>query len=212
MYSVYKLTFENGQTYIGSTNNLAQRLREHKSDCYREKWRHLPIYQCMRECPDFDCNVLIQENCTKEVARQLEQRYIEIHQPTLNCVRAFQSKEQRKQQRKEYRERNKEQISLQKKENREKHKEKIALKDKEKYIRNREQILLKSKESYKRNKEQILLKQKEYREQNKEQISLKRKKSITCECGSIVIKDSLARHKRTKKHLEFIMATKLKSV
>jgi len=150
MYKVYKLTFENGETYIGSTKNLAQRLREHRTSCKIDKIKDRKLYKCMRE-HEFTHEVIFEENCTKTVARQLEQRFIDMHQPTLNCLRAFQSREQLKQQKKEYREKHKEQILLQKKE------------------------------------------------------------TITCECGSIVTKRHIAKHKRTKKHLE-IIATKLKSI
>jgi len=227
MYLVYQLTFENGQTYIGSTNNLERRLIEHKSACSKERYRHRPIYQCMRECPNFTHEVIFEENCTKEVAFQLEQRFIDIHQPTLNSQRAFRTDEDLKQQHKERYERNKEQILLKSKEYNQLNREKIALQKKEYQERNKEQISLKKKENYERNKEQNIVKAQEYRKQNrekialkrkekyeqhKEQISLKRKEIIKCECGSIVRKDTLARHKRTKKHLEFIMATKLKSI
>ena len=64
------------------------------------------------------------------------------------------------------------------------------------------------KEYYENNKEHIADYNKNYYEKNKEKIDEKNKewneKKITCECGCIVRKDSLVRHKRTKKHLELI--------
>jgi len=50
------------------------------------------------------------------------------------------------------------------------------------------------KEYYEENKEQILEKQKEY---NKEK--------ITCECGSICRQGDISHHKKTKKHIDFIV-------
>jgi len=45
---------------------------------------------------------------------------------------------------------------------------------------------------------------KEYRENNKEKLSEKRKEKITCECGCIVAKSSLTRHKKNKKHINLL--------
>ena len=50
------------------------------------------------------------------------------------------------------------------------------------------------------NKEKIKAYQKVYRENNKEKISEK----ITCECGSVVRRSDLAKHKKTAKHLKII--------
>lgn len=65
---------------------------------------------------------------------------------------------------------------------------------------NREKNRQYSKQRYENNKEQILEKQKEYRENNKEY----RKEKITCECGASIRKEDLARHKKSKKHYNFI--------
>ena len=61
-----------------------------------------------------------------------------------------------------------------------------------------------NKQHYRLNKDKILEQNKEYYQNNKENIQLKRKKKITCECGSVVCRNVLARHKRTKKHINFI--------
>ncbi len=42
---------------------------------------------------------------------------------------------------------------------------------------------------------------KEYRENNKEKIKEKKSEKITCECGLIICRDGLARHKRSLFHL-----------
>jgi len=79
-----------------------------------------------------------------------------------------------KEQIKEYREQNKERIAEQIKEWREDNKEAIA-----EYI-------------------------KEYREKNKEELKEKSKEKITCECGCIITKTDLARHKKTNKHITLL--------
>ena len=50
------------------------------------------------------------------------------------------------------------------------------------------------------NKEKIAEKQKEYKKQNKEKLAEK----VTCECGCIVSRINLQRHKKSKKHLDKI--------
>jgi hypothetical protein len=83
------------------------------------------------------------------------------------------------------------------KEYREENKEKTA----EYYEDNKEHIKEKSKDWYENNKEKM----KEYREVNKEKNKEKMKEyfkeKITCDCGCIVLKCSLNRHKKSKKHL-----------
>ena len=75
-------------------------------------------------------------------------------------------------------------------------KEKIAEQMKQYYENNKDKI----KEYYENNKEKI----KEYYENNKEAIAEKLKEKVTCECGCIVKKHNLVRHKKTNKHLELI--------
>jgi len=57
------------------------------------------------------------------------------------------------------------------------------------------------KEYRKNNKEKIAEYDKEYREKNKEAIKEYKSKKVTCECGCIITNDSLARHKKSNKHL-----------
>ena len=57
---------------------------------------------------------------------------------------------------------------------------------------------------YEKNKEQINKKKKEWYEKNKDRIIKKQTEKITCECGSIVSKNNLPAHKKTKKHLNHI--------
>lgn len=59
-------------------------------------------------------------------------------------------------------------------------------------------------EYHETNREQKKERDKEYREQNREKISEKKKEKIECECGSNIRKSDLARHRKTKKHLEYL--------
>jgi len=120
---------------------------------------------------------------------QIEQDYIYQYKPTLNCIRSYRSKEEKRVYRKEYN-----------KEYKEKYKEVLNEKKKENYEKNKDRILEKQKENRKINKDIISEKRKKYYENNKE----KYKEKITCDCGSTFIKVSKARHYKTKKHKSFI--------
>jgi hypothetical protein len=65
---------------------------------------------------------------------------------------------------------------------------------------NKDKIKEQSKKYHEANRDKILEKQKKYREANKEKL----KEKITCDCGSEVVKSTIQRHKRTKKHQNFI--------
>ncbi len=66
--------------------------------------------------------------------------------------------------------------------------------DNKEHIKNTQQIYRDN------NKEEINKKKKEYRDNNKEEISRKKAEKITCECGTIISKQRLARHIKTAKH------------
>jgi hypothetical protein len=57
---------------------------------------------------------------------------------------------------------------------------------------------------YQENKEQLLTQKKEYYEANKEQISAYVNEKITCECGCILARTNIQRHRKNKKHLELM--------
>ena len=75
---------------------------------------------------------------------------------------------------------------------------------KEWYNDNKEHIKDLKREYYEKNKDLVLEKSKLYRETNSEKIKLRKSEKCTCECGSFIVKDALARHKRTQKHIDFI--------
>ena len=68
------------------------------------------------------------------------------------------------------------------------------------------------KEYYEKNKGVILEQKQKYFENNKDVILEKRKRKITCECGCVVSKTDLAKHKKTQKHLQFISVNLVSSV
>ena len=111
------------------------------------------------------------------------------------------NKEQILEKRKEYREDNKEQINIKKKEHYEKNKEKINERMKKYYEDNKEQIKEHNKKYREDNKEQLKERTKKYYQEHKDKMKEYFKEKITCECGCIITKHSLNRHKKSKKHL-----------
>lgn len=91
-------------------------------------------------------------------------------------------------------------------------KECVSKRRKERYREaNKEIISEQQKQYYEMNKEAIAERKKQYREANKEKIKeqdkLKRQENVTCECGAILRKYSLARHLKhpTAQHENYIM-------
>tara|TARA_R110000737_G_scaffold166137_1_gene193367 strand:- start:220 stop:801 length:582 start_codon:yes stop_codon:yes gene_type:complete len=76
--------------------------------------------------------------------------------------------------------------------------------DKEYYQDNKEELKNKQKNYRKNNLEFKLNYEREYRLKNKEKISKIKANLIVCECGFQSSYGHLARHRRTKKHIDFI--------
>lgn len=73
------------------------------------------------------------------------------------------------------------------------------------YIKNKDRINNERKAKYHKNPERIKRQSNEYYHKNKASInSEKRKVKVDCECGSNVRKSDIARHRKSKKHLNFI--------
>jgi len=185
--------------YVGSTTSFKRRMSEHKSICNNEKSEkyNYPVYRFIRDTGGFDnwSVVKIRDVCCKDkydlVAE--ERKDFEKLGGILNSYYPERSIE-------EWRKDNE---------------EKIAMKNKEYYENNKKEILEKNKEyrSIPEVKEQIKQQRKEYssrpevkynkkqydkqyRENNKEKL----KEKVECECGSVVCRRLLTRHKKSQKH------------
>lgn len=76
------------------------------------------------------------------------------------------------------------------------------------YQENREKRLLTKKKYREENKEKIKEYGEKYYQENKETINMKKREKITCICGCVISKNSLAQHKKSLKHIkltEFII-------
>ena len=165
--------------YVGSTTNFQRRKAQHKVDCSNNNKNNLKVYVYIRENGGWDNWDMVEveryEATDKGNLHSRERYWIETFKSRLNGQIPTQTK-------KEHYEANKEVILEQKKEY---------------YEANKEVILERRKKRYEANKEALIEHQKEYYEANKEKINEK----VTCECGSVVVKQCLARHKLTDKHI-----------
>ena len=103
---------------------------------------------------------------------------------------------------KEYYEDNKEKLLEKVKEYNENNKDKITEYNKKYNENNKEKMKEYQKEYNENNKDKLKEYKKKYRKENKEKLLEKKKEKITCECGAIVARGGIVRHKRTLKHLK----------
>jgi len=210
---IYKLCCKDANItdiYIGSTTSFRHRKAGHKSDCNNEnsKKYNFNLYKCIRENGGFlNWEMILVEyySCkTKLELEKKEREIIEELKPTLNKTIPSRTKKEwyydNKEKVKEWREENKEQLLEYQKKYTDNNKEKIKENAKEYYEENKEKIAEYDKKYYENNKENYKKKHAEYYEENKE----KYKEKVTCECGAVVVKYALARHKRTIRHKGYI--------
>ena len=170
--------------YIGSTTRgLSTRMTDHRSK-YKQR---LTTGKQYKQWGDInDCKIYLIEDFPCERKEELIKRerfYIESIKCT-NLTLPCCTKEELKEQKKQYRSNNK---------------EKIAEKKKQYQIINKEKI----KQYYINNKEKIAEQEKQYRIDNKEKLAEKRRIKYNCECGSTILKVDKSKHNKTQKHLNY---------
>jgi glycosylphosphatidylinositol transamidase (GPIT) subunit GPI8 len=187
---IYKLWSPEGDDiYIGSTTVLLctrKAKHKHSDNCSSkilfEKYNDVRI-ELLECCP---CD-------NKEELAQKEGEYIRNN----TCV----NKRISGRTRQEWREENKEDLSGKKKDYYQKNKEDILEKAKEYHQMNKEHRNEYKKEWYEKNKDYVKETNKKWRDDNKEKIKEIKSIRVICECGLEVKKDTIARHKRTQRHI-----------
>jgi hypothetical protein len=138
--------------YVGSTINLDNRKKLHKSDCNNKNsiFFNFRVYKFIRDNGGFDnwifgvLGIHTFDNKKDKLIR--EQYYIDCYDAKLNSYKAIA--------------------------NGKKNKEKVQLRNKKYYEENKKNILLQHTKYREENREQILLLKKKYYEENKEKVSL----------------------------------------
>ena len=98
---IYQITCNN-QLYIGSTNNLKNRIRQHRYNCTKitNKKYNLPLYKYIRENGGFE-NIKIEilkifDSKNLEDQKKEEQIFIEKIKPKLNTHSSYQDIKEKK--------------------------------------------------------------------------------------------------------------------
>lgn len=186
---VYKLCNAiNSKIYVGSTKNqIGKRFSKHKWDA--KKGSKIRVHVHMREIgiDKFYIEILEEKQVqTRQEQLKLETLWQVKLNSELNQRQAYTSEEQRKEREATYCRDNKELINE---------------RQKKYHIKNKESDNLRLRKYYRNHKELIKEQKKKYYNEHRQNILEKAKKKISCECGSIVRKYGLFKHKRSKKHL-----------
>lgn len=184
---IYKLCCKNSNItdiYIGSTTNFKMRKYQHKSiyNNVNSKEYNQYKYQFIRTNGGFEnFDMILIENVNVDNKRDLEKierDYIDKLKPSLNSVKSYITKDEKKQYKDEYK--------------------------KEWYEKNKTEINEQSKIYREENKEKIKKQSKIYREENREKIKQNHKEKVNCQfCNSLITKLQLKRHQHTIKCQKF---------
>jgi hypothetical protein len=184
IYLIKHKTDDTKKVYVGSTINLKQRISKHRQNYKNEKNKeyNYNLYKYIRANGGFNEYEFIILECYvhnfKHELHYKEDDYIKMYDNNLNTFRAYLTRQE--------------------------YKKKISERYKKYFNENKEKVYKKNKKYRDKNKEKISKRSKEYYQNNKDIINEQRKEKITCECGSIVRKPHIARHRKSLKHIAYI--------
>ena len=191
IYKIYNTI--NDEIYIGSTTQkLCERMAQHRSK-HRNECPVALVYKAFNEHGVENFFIELVEKCPcndKDELRKKEGEYIRALKPVLNKNIAGRTKQ-------DYEVEHKEAIAKRKKEYRERDIQRYSQKQKEYYNSNTEAIKQRHKEFRNNNIEYEKQRHKKYYEEVSKQ-------SFECECGCVVKRGCLSRHRKTKKHIELM--------
>jgi len=119
------------------------------------------------------------------------------------------NKDKIKEQKQNYREKNKDKIKEQQHKWYENNKDKYLEHQQNYYEANRDKILEKAQKFREANIDRILEKAQKFREANRDRINEKALEKINCECGCMISKANLLRHKTSPKHIKLMNLIKI---
>jgi len=166
IYKIYCIDESIEDIYIGSTKDIHNRIKCHKTSCNNIKGKvyNLKVYQFIRAHGGFDnwlVEVIHERECEDGDKYEIEQEYINLYEPKLNSNKSYRTEEQKKEYTKQYRINNKEKIKKEKRESHIINKEKTNKRKRENYFKNKEKMKQQKRESYIRNKEKVKKKRRE---------------------------------------------------
>jgi hypothetical protein len=179
--------------YVGSTIDFRSRKKQHKGCIYNEngKYYNLKLYKTIREnnyewvmrpYSKYPCKDKLELTIEEERIRQLLKADLNMYVCACGCST---KKEYQKQYREEHKDENKEYI-------------------KQYYEEHKDEIDEYRKQYREENKNKISEQKKQWYEQHKDKISEKALQKVTCECGCVVTKGNLTRHRKSKNHINLM--------
>jgi hypothetical protein len=187
--------------YVGSTVNFTSRKNQHKSNIYNENVKdyNYKLYKIIREndgewdmkpYSKYPCNDIVEQTIEEERIRILLKADMNSKSCGTGLNRSVLGKQEyEKQYNTEYYTDNK---------------DKILEQHKQYYTENKDKLNKKSKQYYTENKDKHNEYNKQYYTDNKDKLLEQQKQKVKCECGCIIRKSDLLRHKKTKKHLKLM--------
>jgi hypothetical protein len=203
--------------YIGSTTRKHRRKCAHKTDCNNSNNPNYKsyLYQFIRENGTFNNWDMIEIEQYKAQDKgdllKRERYWIELLRPSLNQLMPIRTPEEIKslqqEYNKEYRVVNRDKLLDYCKTFYKNNKEKYQEYKKEYNILNRQNIKERNTQYRILNKEKITIKEKEWKNKNKDKVNKQREEKygckIICDCGTEIRKDSIYKHKTSKKHKQW---------
>lgn len=196
---IYKIkhndAYNDDNIYIGSTCNLIRRRNKHKQMCNSPDLQEYNrnVYKYIRDNGGWEQFVVLKISdypCNSKSELNIEERrYLDLMKPKLNMIKPYVTEEEAKETIMKY-------IA--------EHKEEKREYLKEWYKKNSETLKKKAKDYHNNNKDLIKARRENMSEEQRNKINIRGKEKIKCECGCIVSKGHLARHRRTEKHIELI--------
>jgi hypothetical protein len=210
---IYKIQHVNNPEllYVGSTTDFTKRKNHHKSISHNtnNKKYNIKLYEMIRKNGNWDMFNMVElykfpcEN--KRQAECEEDRCIREFKSTLNSQRAFVTPEEIADKMKQYRLEHKDQIAERMRQYYTEHKDEITERNKQYRLEHKDKIAAQKKQYYTEHKDEI----KQYYIEHKDELLEYKKQKITCDCGCVIRKDALARHKRSKKHQDLMNSIKV---
>ena len=181
--------------YVGSTTNFTNRKQQHKNHSQPNNPKSdLYVYNFINQNGGWENWEMIEIEKYNAIDHnevlKKERYWLEELKATLNKARPIITKEEKEEYQQKYRENNKDKM---KEYNREYRKDNIV------------KIVELDKEYYEKNKEHIKSNVSKYKENNKDKIKEYQKEKIKCECGCLIYRNNILRHKKTDKHLQLII-------
>ena len=198
----------NDKYYIGSTKDIKYRIARHKSDCYNKnsKQNYYNVYKYIRDnikdWSEVSFDILdVYDDISDDFKREMEQYYMEYFSNNLNMKRAKYDKNIYNKKRNEKR-KNDDEYRNKINDNR-----RLKYNNDEEYrnkINEKQRLKLQNDEEYRNkineNRRLKLQNDEEYRNKRNEI----RREKVECECGIIVNRYNIKRHRKSKKHKELL--------